>query len=230
MNKYIFSSLAIASVFVSYPLAARGATLTHTVEVPFASTDWRNTLVLPKYNPANHSNQPLTGISITAQAQAQGTYSLTNLRSSGNIVYGTISDKVGASVFVTGPSSSAILDPTPLSSIGSGVIPAGQTITKNILGSDTDAQTVSPANFNLYTGTGNVNFLADAFSLINVSKLGTPFQENANIEAYLKLTVTYTYNDPPIPPTEIGEPNLGAFSILACVLGGFFLSTRKNEP
>ena len=228
MNKYIFSSLAIASVFVSYPLAARGATLTHTVEVPFASTDWSNTLVLPKYNPANHSNQPLTGISITAQAQAQGTYSLTNQRPSGNITYGTISDKVGASVFVTGPSSSITLDPTPLSSIGSGVIPAGQTITRNVSGSDADAQTVPPANFNLYTGTGNVNFLADAFSLINVSKLGSPFQENANIEAYLKLTVTYTYSDPPI--TEIDEPNLGAFSILACVLGGFFLSARKNEP
>jgi len=58
--------------------------------------------------------------------------------------------------------------------------------------------------------------------------LGSPFQENANIEAYLKLTVTYTYNDPPI--TEIDEPHLGAFSILACVLGVFFLSARKNEP
>jgi hypothetical protein len=230
MNKYIVSSLAIASVFVSYPLAARGATLTHTVEVPFASTDWRNTLVLPKYNPANHSNQPLTGISITAQAQAQGTYSLTNLRQIGPIGYGTPSNMVGASLFVTGPSSSVTLNPFPMSSIGSGVIPAGGTITRNILGSDTELDTVAPADFNLYTGTGNVNFQADAFSVIDVTKLGTPFREIANIEAYLKLTLTYTYNDPPIPPTAIDEPNLGAFSILACVLGGFFLSARKNEP
>jgi hypothetical protein len=128
---------------------------------------------------------------------------------------------------IRGEGFSSDLDPSAFDNIGTGTLSPLQSRDFDVEGEVSKQTTVTPAQLGVYAGDGTVEFSAELEKLFNVSANQNRSEEiNANV--YLNLVITYKFNAP--PPTEIDEPNLGAFSILACVVGALFLSTRKNKP
>lgn len=231
MKRSVIIPIILGSASAFLPVATLAATLTYEVSYPATNTDWETTLTLPKYNPAEHGFQPLKSVFVEAIADSSGIY---NLRRTGvsNIRYGTISSAIGAELDVIGPLESIILTPVPIDSVGMGRLTAANPMLSTIIeGSDTKSAMVEPRFLSLYSGRGNVTFNADAASLVNISKMGTPFQEQADIKASLLLRVTYEFDEP--APKEIPEPsvNMGIFAVAFCGLAGLILNRRKdNHP
>ena len=249
MNKYIFSSLAIASVLASYPLAARGATIlatascgnpdfvngtvTCTANIPpnplpqIVPVPWAR-ITIPKYDSNAYGGAPLEGIDLNADVGFDGIYRITN-DTNAPLIYGRRSDEVGveATISDTGSPSPLELNPEALDNIGTGTLGPLQFRDFAVQGEDSKQTTVNPAQLDDYAGDGTVEFSAQLERFFNVSA-NQNFSQNIDAAVYLNLVITYKFNAP--PPTEIDEPNLGAFSILACVVGALFLSTRKNKP
>lgn len=233
MKRMLVTTLLTGGFLTLLTSVASAATITlPAIVVGFANTDWEipdvdngiPALSFAKYNPANYDNRPLLSVRIEAIAETRGSYNLTNdnpLTPNRRITYGTYSDQVGASLTVSAPSFSIELSPVPITSIGSGVLNSQQSITRSLDGRDTKNLTILPTNSNfsnfIFTGTGNSQVVLDqvfATSLINVSKLGSPFTESASIEASLQLSVTYEIADPPLEIPERG------FNLLSLILGG----------
>lgn len=203
------------------PSASLAGTLIYNSSFGFQNTDFLDTLIVPQYN----GTQPLLSIQVIVRSDAQGIYTL--LRTGGNnISYGLTADDVGASVFVTGPNNSITLNPVPIQNIGTGLLTAtNPSLNLPITGTDTKSGFVNSSFFGSYTGAGNVTFDAEAISNIIVSKSGTPFSENATIEANANLQIIYTFQDAP-PVTGVPEPStlLGLLAV-----GGTGLVSRRRK-
>lgn len=224
---FISSSLALtgAGALLSLtPSASLAGTLSFTDSFNFQNTNFSDTLSVSQYN----GSQPLLSIEVIVRSDAQGTYDLSRTGTS-DIFYGFTGDDVGASVTVTGPSSSISLQPVPTQDIGTGTLDANNpSINLNISGTDTQSGFIDSSFFGLYTGSGTVNFNALALSNILVSKAGTPFTENADIAADAELEVIYTFQDPitPQPPTGVPEP-ASILGLLA--FGGLGFASRRRK-
>jgi hypothetical protein len=226
MKKQHLFPLVLGNLLVFYPLTSWAGTLIVNGGVNFNNTNWNRTVSVPKYN----GTQPLTGITINVSSEARGTYTLANTGTD-EILYGDVGDRgVGANVFLRSSHFSPpfVLNPVPLEFVGMGTLEAPpntpSSLQINIDGFDTQSATVSQNNFGLFTGMGNFDFSGRARSLISVSKSGTPFQENATIEANLNVEVIYTFSD---PTPVVDEPYLGMMSILALSLGSLYLKLRS---
>jgi hypothetical protein len=245
MNKLLLFPILLGNLFFFSASVVWAGTLAFTREVPFTSTNWNRTLEFPQYNPADHFGQPLTGVSVSAVARARGTYTLIN-QGTDEILYGSMPNRgVGANVHVrSNVLPGFLLNPVPATWIPPGTLfpspnpptcPTPQDpltpcrLEQNLAGIDNQATNVNPTDFAAFTGMGSVSFVGRALSFISVSKSGMPFQENANVEAYLEIVVNYSFNDPPPPPLEIDEPYLGIFSLVALSLGGLFLGFKPSQ-
>jgi len=236
MNKYIFSSLAIASVLVSYPLAARGAILancvntpgfvTCTANIPSRLVPWTEKITIPQYNPADHGGAELDGIDLKANVGFTGDYTIRNLEPLDPLIYGDVNDDVGVRAIINGTGFSTPLQPIAFDNIGMGTLAPLQSRNYPVMGTSTGQTTVTPAQLGVYEGAGTIEFNAQLRKYFNVNADGG-FTQDTNANAFLNLEIIYKFKE---PTSEIDEPNLGAFSTLACVLGVFFLRTRKNEP
>jgi hypothetical protein len=245
MSKLLVFPIVLGNLFFFSTATVWGGSITYTQTVPFTSTNWNRTLEFPQYNPADHFGEPLTAVSVSAVAQVQGTYTLINLGSD-EIIYGNPADRgIGANIHLkSSVLPNFLLNPVPVTPIPPGVLFASPTppvcptpqnpvtpcrLEQNLSGTDSQVTNLNPPDFAAFTGTDQISFTARALSLISVSKSGTPFQENADVEAYLEIVVNYSFDDPLPPPLEIDEPYLGIFSLLSLGLGGLFLGFKPSQ-
>jgi hypothetical protein len=242
MNKYLLFPLVFGNLLFGHDLAARGGNLIVRDAVPYTQTTWQETLSLPQYNPAEHFGEALTGVSITVNARARGTYTLVNTGST-LLRYGNPSSMVGADITISNPLLPSLsLDTLPIGSVGSGTLAAPPSpgrppscpmsqvppcrLEAQITGVDTELQLVNSSDFDVFTGLGTIQFLAQAPPFTNVAVSGS-HETETNMDAYLEIVVNYSFNDPP-PPLEIPESYLGIVSLLTLGLGGWFLKSRQS--
>jgi hypothetical protein len=86
--------------------------------------------------------------------------------------YGTRSDEVGATITIDGPSS-ILLEPSPITNIGTDRLLSGQSISRDLNGFDQQILDIDNAFFSTFIGSGVIDFEVLAEALINVSKTGT---------------------------------------------------------
>jgi hypothetical protein len=219
MPKKILISAIAGGIITLFTSAVNAAIITFTTMVPFTETEWQLPITLPKYNPADFENFQLRAITITAAAQSRGTYILTNTGTS-SFRYGTRSDEVGATITINGPSS-ILLEPSPITNIGTDRLPSGQSISRSLNGFDEQILDIDNAFFSTFIGSGVIDFEVLAEALINVSKTGTNFSEQGTlIEANLALTVTYENDQPTL---EIPETSFGGMGVAFCGLAALLL-------
>jgi hypothetical protein len=239
MKKTIFLPALTAGILTLFAPIANAATISYRVEVPFTNTSWEfpdtspvlPPLSFPKYNPANFQNRPLQGVRIEAIGKTEGSYFLKNDNPlpppNRLITYGTFSNQVGASILIDAPTFSLTLNPIPFTGVTPGVLFPQQSLFLSLNGQATQTLDIEPTNPNfsnyIFTGTGPSDVVLDrvaADSLINVSKIGTPFTETALIRASLTLNVNY---DIPDLPLEIPDRSFGPIGVGFCLLTGLAL-------
>jgi hypothetical protein len=246
MKKILCFPILTAGIALSLAASANAATIAYKIEVPFTNTSWEfpdtspvlPPLQFPKYNPANFQNRPLLGVRVQAIGRTQGSYFLRNDNPppppNRIITYGTFSNQVGAGITIEAPTFSIALNPVPFNAVTPGVLTPQQSLSLSLDGQATQNFNVASTDPNftnyIFTGIGPNAVVLDrvaADSLINVSKLGTPFTETAIIRASLELNVSY---DIPDLPLEIPDRSFGIGGLIFCGLAGLALKgIRKSN-
>ena len=211
MKRMIGSSLVVMSLAT----ATQAASITHTDTFPLSTTNWSDTLTIPKFDPALGT---LTEVSITLSGDVEGDAKYESLDAGAT----SVSLNLAAEIDLQRPDGSTLVITLPLvnqtdsAEVFDGTIDfmgdSGGEFTGLSGSQDEAASFTDAADLALFTGTDDIDLPIEASGRSTGSGAGnliTQFATSAGAEA----TVTYTFVELIIPePTTAGM--LGGLTLL----------------
>lgn len=243
MNAKLTAAALLGSLIAT---GAQAATISFSASIPFSDTNWNT--APPPFNPPTGGGslvlglfddlggtRVLTGVTITAQALARGTTTISNTGTT-DLVYGTPNDSVSGSIQISSTVGGVAISLNPIATenIGNGFIATGDSpivvdVGGGIAGpgaSDSDSVSYSsPGDLAAFIGTGTFTLDALALGTQTVSLSGQG-AVTIDLEAAANAEIVYTFDEPTEPPTEVPAP--GVLILLGTGLVGIAAARRRR--
>lgn len=212
IQRSLFSCVGLILFLV--PQQAALQPVTHTLTIPLTTTNWSQSITVPKFPAANGT---LTQVTFTLQSTMSGTLRVESLDSSGATVQSTLS----AIIHIRRPDMTMLMTHSPSVSVdksfsaydGATDYTGASGTTHPLLhtsSGSTALTALSASDIALFTGTGTVTLPVTAVANSAFSGGGN-LHSIAAVAASATITVTYTYVEPDlaITKTRSGTPVIG---------------------